>query len=341
MGSSKKLCFLAIMVFTLVTFFAGSVPAKDLSLNLMTPPKHLRNTNVFEPWVKMVDERTKGAIKIKMYYSNTMSPLSEMYDSTVSGVSDLTESYTFAVPGRFSLTEFLMLPEMGFKTSLSCSRAMWQLYNTVPEVKAEYPNVKMLWLHATPGAKLMTRKKAVRTLEDLKGLKIGVSGATMVKVAKALGFTPVTIPTPDLYVAAEKGVIDGFIRPSELLISRKLYEVAKYVTDIDLGHDLFYVIMNQKSWDSQTPEVQKVLTDLSGTWAVDFTGKAWDKFDDEAEAEVKAKHGVEYITLSATEMARWTKLLVPIKNEYATELEAKKLPGKKVLDALNKMAEKK
>ena len=42
----------------------------------MTPPKHLRNTNVFEPWAKMVDERTKGAIKIKMYFSNTMSPLS-------------------------------------------------------------------------------------------------------------------------------------------------------------------------------------------------------------------------------------------------------------------------
>ncbi len=41
------------------------------------------------------------------------------------------------------------------------------------------------------------------------------------------------------------------------------------------------------------------------------------------------------------EMARWTKLLAPIKNEYAAELEAKKLPGKKVLDALNKMAEKK
>jgi TRAP-type C4-dicarboxylate transport system substrate-binding protein len=154
----------------------------------------------------------------------------------------------------------------------------------------------------------------------------------------------VTIPTPDLYVAAEKGTIDGFIRPSELLISRKLYEVTKYVTDVDLGHDLFYVIMNQKSWDSQTPDVQKVLTDLSGDWAVDFTGKAWDKFDTEAETEVKAKHGVEYITLSAKEMARWKKLLVPIKNEYAAELEAKKLPGlpgKKVLDVLNKMAEKK
>ncbi len=341
MGSLKKLWIALLVVFAVVTFFAGSLRAKELSLNLMTPPKHLRNTNVFEPWMQMVKERTKGAITIKPFYSNTMSPLSEMYDSTVSGVSDITECYTFAIPGRFSLTEFLMLPEMGFPTSISCSRAMWQLYNTVPEVKAEYPNVKMLWLHATPGAKLMTRKKAVRSLQDLKGLKIGVSGATMVKVAKALGFAPVTIPTPDLYVAAEKGVIDGFIRPSELLISRKLYEVAKYVTDIDLGHDLFYVIMNQKSWDSLKPEEQKVLTDLSGSWAVDFTGKAWDKFDNEAEAEVKAKHGVEYITLPAAEMAQWKKLLMPIKNEYATELEAKKLPGKKVLDTLNKMAEKK
>jgi len=36
----------------------------------------------------------------------------------------------------------------------------------------------------------MTRKKAVRTLEDLKGLKIGVSGATMVKVQGPLVLHP-------------------------------------------------------------------------------------------------------------------------------------------------------
>jgi TRAP-type C4-dicarboxylate transport system substrate-binding protein len=341
MGSLKKLWVPAIFAFTLVTFFAGSLPAKDLSLNLMTPPKHLRNVNVVEPWIKLVQERTKGAVTIKPYFSNTLSPLSEMYDSTVSGVSDIAESYTFAVPGRFQLTEFLMLPEMGFPSSLSCSRAMWQLYKTFPEIRAEYPNVKVLWLYGVPSAKLMTKKKAVRTLEDLKGLKIAVSGATMVKVAKSLGFTPVTIPTPDLYEAAEKGVIDGFVRPNELLVSRKLYEVTKYVTDIDLGHDVFYVIMNQKSWDSLTPENQKALTELSGDWAVDFTGKAQDKFDAEAAAEAKTKHGVEFITLSASESARWKKLLAPIKGDYAAELEAKKLAGKKILDALNKMAEKK
>ena len=54
------------------------------------------------------------------------------------------------------------------------------------------------------------------------------------------------------------------------------------MTEMDLGHDLFFVVINQKKWDSLPPDLQKVFTDLSGDWAVDFTGKAWDKFDKEA-----------------------------------------------------------
>ena len=37
--------------------------------------------------------------------------------------------------------------------------------------------------------------------------------------------------------------------------------------------------------------------ELSGEWAVDFTGKAWDRFDKEAEVKVKAK-GIEFISLA-------------------------------------------
>jgi hypothetical protein len=54
----------------------------------------------------------------------------------------------------------------------------------------------------------------------------------------------------------------------------------------------------------------------------------------------KAK-GVEYISLSPQEIARWRKLLVPIQEAYAAELESKKLPGKKVLEELRKFGAKK
>jgi TRAP-type C4-dicarboxylate transport system substrate-binding protein len=71
---------------------------------------------------------------------------------------------------------------------------------------------------------------------------------------------------------------------------------------------------------------------------VDFTGKAWDKFDQEAIVTNKA-NGIEYIDLSPAEKEKWKKLLAPIKDEYAAGLEAKGLPGKKVLSEIQKMAQ--
>jgi TRAP-type C4-dicarboxylate transport system substrate-binding protein len=206
--------------------------------------------------------------------------------------------------------------------------------------KEEYKGVKVLWLHTTPAMKLMMKKKVVRSLEDLKGLKIAVSGDLGVKVAKALGFSPVTMPTANIYEAQDKGVIDGHVRPSELLISRSFYEVTKYAIDVDLGHDLFFIAMNPNTFNKLTPDAQKVFDKLSGDWAVDFTGKEWDKFELDAENQAKAK-GIEYISLSPQEMARWKKSLVPIQEEYAAELESKKLPGKKILEELKKFGARK
>jgi TRAP-type C4-dicarboxylate transport system substrate-binding protein len=337
----RSLSVLMVLVLAGIFFCTTVASAKpiELSLSLIIPPKHLRNVYVLEPWVKMIQERTQGNVKINVYFSNALTPIPEMFNSAVSGVADIAEGIAYATPGRFPLTESVMLPELGLNTSLSCSKALWHLYKTFPEVKAEYSGVKMLWLHVTPGTKIITRKKPVRSLQDLKGLKIRVSGTTAVKIAKALGFTPVSMSMGDLYLALEKGVIDGVVLPSEILISRRLGEVTKYVTDVDLGHDAFFVVMNQGTWNKLPPETQKVFNDLTGDWAVDFTGKAWDRFDKEAEAAVKAK-GIEYISLSSQELAKWRKLLVPVKDEYAAELEAKKLPGKKILNELIKLGEK-
>jgi TRAP-type C4-dicarboxylate transport system substrate-binding protein len=289
--------------------------------------------------MKMIEERSKGTVKINPYFNMTLSPATEMFDATVSGVADLSECYTFGVPGRFLATEYLMLPETGFKSSLSASRALWHLYKTFPEVRNEYKGVRVLFLHSVPAAKLMMKKKAVRSVEDLKGMKIAASGAIGVKVGKALGFTPVSMPTADIYEAQDKGVIDGHIRPSELLVSRRHYEVTKYIVDMDMGHDLFYVAMNEKTWNKLPPEAQKAFEEFSGDWAVDFIGKAQDKFDKEAQDEVIGK-GLELITLVSQEQAKWRNTLIPVQEQYAAELESKKLPGKKIAEELKRFLEK-
>ena len=338
-SNQKKLAVFVMAIVVGMFLFAPLASAKplELSLSLVTPPKHLRNINVINPWVKMIEERTGGKVKMTVYYAAALAPPPQTFESTVSGVADISEGLVYATPGRFPLTETVMLPELGLETSLSCSKALWQLYQTVPELQKEWQGVKMLWLHTTPGIKLITRKKPGRSLEDLKGLKIRVSGATAVKMGKALGFTPVSMGIGDLYLGLEKGVIDGVALPSEILVSRRLGEVTKYVTDIDLGHDAFFVVMNENSWKGLPDDVKKVIEELSGEWAVEFTGKAWDKFDQEAVGKNKAS-GIEYIELEAAEKAKWKNLLAPVKGEYAAELDAKGLPGKKVLSDIQKMA---
>lgn len=215
------------------------------------------------------------------------------------------------------------------------------LYNKFPEVRAEYPGVRVLWLDTSPTCRIETVKKPINTLEDLKGLKIRVTGVTAVETAKALGYTPVTMPMGDVYLALERGVLDGTAIPVEVLVSRKWAEVLKHVVgNTDLGHDAFAVVINIDTWKKLPLDVQKVINELSGQWASDFTGKEWDKFEVEAEKITKAKYGVKYTYLSKEELARWNKLLKPVKDKYAESLEAKGLPGRKVLEEALRLSEK-
>jgi TRAP-type C4-dicarboxylate transport system substrate-binding protein len=341
MSKNKKFFTLFAVILAVMMLSSSFATAKqiELSLGLITPPGHLRNINVIQPWMKMIEERTQGNVKITPYYAAALAPPPESFNSIVSGVADMGEGIAYATPGRFPLTEMVMLPELGLESSLSCSKALWAAYKKFPKIAGEYTGVKMLWLHVTPAVKLITRDKPVRKLEDLKGMKIRVSGATAAKMGKALGFTPVSMGMGDLYLGLEKGVIDGVALPTEILVSRRIGEVTKYVTDIDLGHDTFFVVINMGSWNRLPKDVQKVFEDLSGDWAVDFTGKAWDKFDAEAKEKVQAK-GIEFITLPPEEKARWKKLLTPIKDAYAAELDAKGLPGTKILEELQGMGGK-
>ena len=336
----RKYCAGMIIVIGMVLSWT-SVPAApiELNLSLIIPKVHNRYVHVIDPWVKMIQERTKGQVKINPYFSNTLAPTPEIYDTTVSGLADISEGVSYGTPGRFPLTETIMLPEIGLRSSLSCSRALWQLYKTFPEVKAEYSNVKMLWLHASPPLKLITKRKPVRTLGDLKGLKIWITGATPVRTAKALGFTPVTMAPGDVYVALERGPIDGAAADNELVISRRFLEVSKYFIDIDLTQVAFFVLMNQKSWNNLPREIQKVFDEATGDWAVDFSGRIRDQQEKAAEKVARAS-GMEYITISAEEKNRIRTILGSVKDDYAAELETKKLPGKKVLEELMKIAEK-
>jgi len=344
-GKMKKgRVFLGVLVMVCVGIFlfSGSAFARpiELNFNLFIHDKHERFVHCHKKWIQMIEEKSGGKVKITPYFSNSLTPMPEKFNSTVAGIADISEGLVYVNPGRFPMSEMLLLPELGLETAENAGKAWWHLYKTMPAMQKEFAGVKMLFLHSSPKMMIATRKKPVRTLEDLKGLKIWATGSIPVKTAKALGFTPVALAPGEVYLALDKGVIDGCFADFEIYTSRRFYEVTKYITtNLYMNHTPFYVIMNQNVWNSLPADVKKVFEELSGEWAVEFYGKIRD--EEELAAKKKAQEkGTELIMLSSEDVAKAKKLVEPVKEAVAAELEAKGLPGKKVLQELQSYAKK-
>ena len=259
----KRNILFAVMAVCCIIGFLGvnTVLARPLELNfnLFIHAKHDRFVLCHKPWMEKLAKQSNGKIKITPYYSNSLTPMPEKFNSTVDGIADISEGLVFVNPGRFPMSEMLMLPELGLDTAERAGKAWWHLYKTMPAMQKEYKGVKMLFLHASPKMMLATKNKEIKTVEDMKGLKVWAPGRTPAKTAKALGMTPVGLAPGEVYLALDKGVIDACWADFEILVARRFYEVTKYqITNLYMNHTPFYVIMNQGVYDGLPKDIKKV-----------------------------------------------------------------------------------
>ncbi len=125
-----------------------------------------------------------------------------------------------------------------------------------------------------------------------------------------------------------KGVIDGSIAPREVLAGWKQAEVVKYVTECyDIGSvSNMYVVMNKAKWDALSPDIQKIMTEVSQTW-VEYHAQVASAYDQAGMEYFKAQPERVEINLTPDESARWVQAVQPFKNKKIAEIKAKGLPG--------------
>jgi len=169
-------------------------------------------------------------------------------------------------------------------------------------------------------------------MEELKGMKIRATGNSA-SVISALGGNPVAMSMPDSYQSIQKGVVNGGIYPVETNKGWKMGEVVDYLTDTTAVAytTTFFVVINKDVWASLSPEVQKVMTEVSRDW-IPRHGKAWDDSDKEGLEFFLAQQGNAVVTLDPAEAERWTKAMEPIFGEYEAECAKVGADGKAVLD---------
>lgn len=281
--------------------------------------KHPTSINAFIPWIKNMGELSQGRLQIQFYNPNAICPATQAYPSTVAGAVDIGASGTIWMPGKFNLSEVTELPFL-FNGAESASLTMWELYKRFPEWREESKEVKMLWQWASALFQLHTVKKPVRTLEDVKGLKIISWTAPLNNLIRMLGANAVDGKPTDTYLALERGMADGVFCPLAPLRSFKISDAAKHHTIVNLNASGFWGGMNQAKWDSLPPDLQKLITESTGDKMAQWAGKSLDEGAIQDSKWMKDKKHSFYV-LGPEEKEKWREMVKPITEEWLKKME--------------------
>jgi len=329
----KKKGFIALLgCITLVLLFASPSLAQVIKLTFTDHNAQMGwgPVHAHKPWFNKIEEATKGRVKVEPYWSQTLAKGPDAWNAVKTGIADMGWCVHGYWPDMTPLSDVINLPALPFKTGEKGSEVLWKLYEKFPEFQRQYKDVHTLILHTSAPYFLITIKKQVKTLEDIKGLKLRALGGVATEQLKALGATPLLIPMSDTYLALDKGVIDGMAAPWEAIYSFRLYEVVKYYTMVSLsGAGVDSIPMNKQKWDSLPQDIQQAIMSVSGLEASKFWGR---NFFDTAEEGVleRVKQGnfpmIRY-TPPPEELQRWAKASEPIWMEWVKRTEAKGYPA--------------
>jgi len=289
---------------------------------------------VWEPMLEDLKKKSQGKITSTMFAGGALGKGPEHFDIVAKGLSDMGYFTATWTPGRFPLTDVLSLAAWvdGKDVATEIGNAMYKRI-----LNQEFPGVKMVELNGCIQAFMWT-KKPVKTLEDVKGLKIRTPGGHQTNYIKSLGAEPIFMPLGDVYMAMETGTIDGIVTCPPLILSFKLHEVAKHAVVATFGCVSEGVIMNQESW-KKTPEGLKPVVDEVCHNPFHTTGGLTRDVYKKMMKDVTDKK-VELYNLPAKEAERWYDRFREVTKKWVEDLEGKGLKAKEVVRMYNEECEK-
>ncbi len=325
----KSICFWLVTFFLSAFFFASNLHAKPIKLTYSNffPPKHIQSV-LGQQWSDEVEKKTNGKVVIEYYPGQTLTKSKQVYDGVVTGLSDIGMCLFAYTKGRFPVLEAVDLP-VGYTSGIQATKVVNEVYNEFNP--KELTDTKVMYLHAHGAGLLHTNGKAVKTMDDFKGMKFRGHG-TSAQVIKALGGTPVSLPMPELYQSLQKGIVQGALYPIEVNKGWRMAEVTDYMTkSTSIAYtSSFYVVMNKTKWASIPVDLQKIITRINQEW-IPKHGKAWDE-SDRIGLEYFTSLGHEVIELSDSESQKWKKTIAPVIDDYIGKMNDKGFDGKKIVD---------
>ncbi len=258
----------------------SALPAASETLELkhgtFLPPRHPSVAAMREAADDLA-AMTDGRVKVKVFDSGTLAKSTEQLDAVQRGVMDMG-LYIFTY-SSFKQRPFFMIGSIpflyrdgsGYMHAWTAEPTLMQMANEFAP-KYGYDDVQLMDVGYSGFARLALRNKEAKVPADLKGLKIRGTG-TYIDIIKSYGGVGVTIDTPQVYGAMERGLIDGAIGLNTNWINFKWMEPATYLIDYNLAPVGETLAVNKGALNKMTDHDKRMFAIFSKLQAQAFTNQ--------------------------------------------------------------------
>lgn len=269
----------------------------------------------FAEYAKAVEEATDGKVKFEIFGNGALGGERELLEGVQLGTLDMSVITTGVV------TNFV--PEIAVIEFPFLFRDLEHTYKTLDgEIgqelldKMSESNLKGIAFWENGQRHLANSKKPIKSVEDLKGLKMRtIESELLLDTYNALGTNATPMAFPEVYSGLQQGVIDGSDFSTGVYYTTNVYEQSKHFSEVGLYYASATLVMNQELFNSLSEDVQKTIVDL---------GKEFAKVERQVNQDLTegynknlVEQGVEIIPEKDIDMESFRKAVQPVYDKHA------------------------
>ncbi len=320
----------------------AQAPVVTLKFHTFMAPQSNVWLNMHKAWMDKVEKESGGRIKFEAYPAMQLggTPV-QLYDQAKDGVVDIIWTLPGNTAGRFPRVEVFELPFM-MSNAEATSKAYWEYVQTM--AADEFKDVQVLALQVHGPGVIHTVEKPVKSVDDLKGLKMRAPTRQVTKLMASLGATPVGMPLPGIPDALSKGTIQGAVIPWEVVPSVKVHELTKFHAEFDpaggaLYTTTFVMAMNKAKYNSLPADLKKIIDNNSGMATSAWLGKTQQAGDIAGRKSASDRNNTIF-TVRVAEAQNFRRKSRAIEVEWVEDMNKKGFDGKKLLEGAKSLIEK-
>jgi TRAP-type transport system periplasmic protein len=291
--------------------------AADITIklgHLQSPSNHQQVAAV--RFAELVAAKTKGRYEVKVFPAAQLGNARDMLEAVRQGNSEMTMFGSdllepiFPPIGAFALP-FIWDREKAHKL------LQGEVGRDVSDKFLKATGVRIIAWSDLGEQSMLLRNKPVKSPEDLKGLKMRVPEVpSTVAAFRVWGANPTVITFAEVYNALQTGVVDGTVMPPDLMVSSRLYEVAKQLAPTRHLFLPLPVMVSEKFLQAQPAEIRAAITEAAREAFEIYDGDLYTKASAQAIDEMKAKG----VSISQPDRDAFAKMVPPVWKEFAEKV---------------------